>query len=108
MEGGGRGEEGGGESSSCPSTLGSDRRQHTAGFERIVDHDSGTFKYFLKVVPTEYQFLHGMSTGSLPPFPLPRLSPSPCPSFHCYLYTIGTSVWQLNYDMLILLTQARL
>mmetsp|Transcript_39267 Transcript_39267/g.100321 ORF Transcript_39267/g.100321 Transcript_39267/m.100321 type:complete len:362 (-) Transcript_39267:79-1164(-) len=29
------------------------------GFERIVDHDSGTFKYFLKVVPTEYQFLHG-------------------------------------------------
>uniref|UniRef100_A0A061RHV7 Endoplasmic reticulum-golgi intermediate compartment protein 3-like n=1 Tax=Tetraselmis sp. GSL018 TaxID=582737 RepID=A0A061RHV7_9CHLO len=29
------------------------------GFERVVDHDSGAFKYFLKVVPTEYHFLSG-------------------------------------------------
>mmetsp|Transcript_32223 Transcript_32223/g.91398 ORF Transcript_32223/g.91398 Transcript_32223/m.91398 type:complete len:368 (+) Transcript_32223:484-1587(+) len=29
------------------------------GFRRLVDHDSGTFKYFLKVVPTEYHPLRG-------------------------------------------------
>lgn len=25
-----------------------------AGFRRIVEKESGTFKYFLKIVPTEY------------------------------------------------------
>lgn len=29
------------------------------GFERLVGHDSGTFKYFMKIVPTEYRFLNG-------------------------------------------------
>ncbi len=30
-----------------------------AGAERILDKESGTFKYFLKVVPTEYVKLDG-------------------------------------------------
>jgi len=29
------------------------------GSERILHDTSGTFKYFLKIVPTEYHFLHG-------------------------------------------------
>ena len=31
----------------------------TAGFRRFVDTESGTFKYFLKVVPTEYADFKG-------------------------------------------------
>jgi len=30
-----------------------------AGFRRFVDTESGTFKYFLKVVPTQYVDLQG-------------------------------------------------
>lgn len=30
-----------------------------AGLRRIVDHDAGTFKYFIKIVPTEYRPLRG-------------------------------------------------
>ncbi|CAK9229104.1 unnamed protein product [Sphagnum troendelagicum] len=29
------------------------------GIDRILHDTSGTFKYFLKIVPTEYQYLHG-------------------------------------------------
>ncbi|CAL5218347.1 g7 [Coccomyxa viridis] len=32
------------------------------GFERIVEKEAGTFKYFLKIVPTEYVNLRGKST----------------------------------------------
>ena len=31
-----------------------------AGFERIVEKEAGTFKYFLKIVPTEYVNLRGV------------------------------------------------
>ncbi|CAM6110784.1 unnamed protein product [Calypogeia fissa] len=30
------------------------------GTERILHEESGTFKYFIKIVPTEYRFLNGM------------------------------------------------
>lgn len=33
---------------------------HLAGYRRISDKDTGTFKYFVKVVPTEYQSWSGM------------------------------------------------
>lgn len=29
------------------------------GYERIVEKEAGTFKYFLKIVPTEYVNLRG-------------------------------------------------
>ena len=32
-----------------------------AGFERIVEKEAGTFKYFLKIVPTEYVNLRSES-----------------------------------------------
>ena len=31
----------------------------SAGFERVVEKEAGTFKYFLKIVPTEYINLRG-------------------------------------------------
>ena len=31
------------------------------GYERIVEKEAGTFKYFLKIVPTEYVNLSGDS-----------------------------------------------
>ena len=31
-----------------------ENRYELAGFRRIVEKESGTFKYFLKIVPTEY------------------------------------------------------
>ena len=31
----------------------------SAGFERVVEKEAGTFKYFLKIVPTEYVTLRG-------------------------------------------------
>lgn len=31
------------------------------GLHRIVDHDAGTFKYYIKVVPTQYKPVRGMS-----------------------------------------------
>lgn len=31
----------------------------SAGFERVVEKEAGTFKYFLKIVPTEYVNLRG-------------------------------------------------
>ena len=36
------------------------------GFRRIVDVDSGTFKYFLKLVPTTYISPSGESTAWCP------------------------------------------
>lgn len=30
-----------------------------SGYERIVEKEAGTFKYFLKIVPTEYVNLSG-------------------------------------------------
>lgn len=36
-----------------------------AGLHRIVDHEAGTFKYFLKIVPTVYKPLAGILTTSL-------------------------------------------
>ncbi len=35
-----------------------------AGFERIVEKEAGTFKYFLKIVPTEYVNLRGVISCS--------------------------------------------
>lgn len=37
----------------------SDCTRVAAGFRRFVDTESGTFKYFLKVVPTEYADFKG-------------------------------------------------
>lgn len=34
-----------------------------AAYSRISDVDTGTFKYFIKVVPTEYQGQSGASTS---------------------------------------------
>lgn len=36
-----------------------------AAYSRISDVDTGTFKYFIKVVPTEYQGRAGVSTSCL-------------------------------------------
>ncbi len=37
----------------------------TAGFERVLQKESGTFKYYLKLVPTEYIKLDGAHDSSM-------------------------------------------
>ena len=51
----------------------------SAAYSRISDVDTGTFKYFIKVVPTEYQ---GWTGGTFALFPkLPH-----CERFQCLLW----------------------
>ena len=41
---------------------GTDLNGACTGFERVLEKESGTFKYYLKLVPTEYVKLDGMRT----------------------------------------------